>query len=162
MRSSARPISPKLTGSCWERSQLPTPQVHSATRTRLRRKNSIASSRYREISSMKICRPAVSVRKVLLSACILAPTVVCAVAEPANLVVRHANVITVDINQPRAESFAVMAGKFVAVGGDEKIAPLIGPHTKVLDLKGKTVVPGFIDAHLHPRAIYPADSKWAR
>jgi predicted amidohydrolase YtcJ len=85
-----------------------------------------------------------------------------AAAEPAELVIRHANVITVDTNQPRAESFAVTAGRFVALGSDEKITPLIGPHTKVLDLKGKTVVPGFIDAHLHPRPIYPADSKWAR
>src|ERR1041385_3914991 len=80
-----------------------------------------------------------------------------AAAEPAELVIRHANVITVDTNQPRAESFAVTAGRFVALGSDEKITPLIGPHTKVLDLKGKTVVPGFIDAHLHPRPIYPAD-----
>jgi len=47
------------------------------------------------------------------------------------------------------------------VGADEAVAPFIGPRTTVLDLAGKTVVPGFIDAHLHPRALYPEGSPWA-
>lgn len=80
---------------------------------------------------------------------------------PAELVVRHANVITVDTNRPRAEAFAVVDGKFVAVGTDGTIQPLIGANTRVLDLVGKTVVPGFIDAHAHPGPEYPEDSEWA-
>jgi predicted amidohydrolase YtcJ len=82
-------------------------------------------------------------------------------AAPADLVVRSANVITVDTNRPRAQAFAVAAGKFVAVGTDREVAALIGPNTSVLDLPGKTVVPGFIDAHAHPNPEYPPDSPWA-
>lgn len=82
-------------------------------------------------------------------------------AAPAELVVRHANVITVDTNRPRAEAFAVAQGKFVMVGSDRSLAEFIGPATKVLDLRGKTVVPGFIDAHAHPGPQYPEDSPWA-
>src|SRR5687768_15555002 len=91
----------------------------------------------------------------LLFACAIAG------AAPAELVVRGANVITVDTNRPRAQAFAVAAGKFVAVGTDGELAPLIGPTTRVLNLTGKTVVPGFIDAHAHPNPEYPTDSPWA-
>ena len=86
-------------------------------------------------------------------------TTACGVlSAPAELMVRHANVITVDTNQPRAEAFAVVNGKFVAVGRDESVQPFIGANTRVLDLAGKTVVPGFIDAHAHPGPEYPAKS----
>lgn len=79
----------------------------------------------------------------------------------AELVVRHANIITVDTNRPRAQAFAVVDGKFVAVGSDESVQSFIGANTRVLDLAGKTVVPGFIDAHAHPGPEYPEDSPWA-
>ena len=79
----------------------------------------------------------------------------------AELVVRHANVITVDTNQPRAEAFAVAAGRFVMVGSDAAVRQFIGLQTQVLDITGKTVVPGFIDAHAHPNPQYPEDSPWA-
>jgi predicted amidohydrolase YtcJ len=79
---------------------------------------------------------------------------------PPELVVRRANVLTMDTNQPRAQRFAVRNGIFVAVG-NEALDVAIGPTTTVLDLAGKTVVPGFIDAHLHPQPIYPENSRWA-
>lgn len=82
-------------------------------------------------------------------------------AVPAELVVRGANVITVSGPASRAGSFAVAGGRFVAVGDAETIREWMGPETKVLDLAGKTVVPGFNDAHIHPRPIYPEDSRWA-
>ena len=82
-------------------------------------------------------------------------------AEQAEFVIRRAEILTLDATQPKAEAFAVAGGKFVAVGSDDAVQPFIGPDTKVLDLTGKTVVPGFIDAHLHPQAIYPDDSPWA-
>src|SRR5262245_13479241 len=84
-----------------------------------------------------------------------------AAAEPADLVVRHATVLTVDAKQPTASAFAVRGGTFVAVGSDEAVKDLIGTDTKVLDLAGKTIVPGFIDAHIHPSPVYPEDSRWA-
>ena len=82
-------------------------------------------------------------------------------AEPADLVVSHAHVITVNGRQPAADAFAVRDGRFVAVGKASEVAAFIGPATKQLEFGGKTIVPGFIDAHLHPQAIYPEDSPWA-
>jgi predicted amidohydrolase YtcJ len=82
-------------------------------------------------------------------------------APSAELVVRGVNVITVDTNRARAEAFAVAGGKFIAVGSNADMAAFIGPATRVLDLAGKTVVPGFNDAHLHPAPVYPEDSRWA-
>ncbi|MEO0513082.1 MAG: amidohydrolase [Planctomycetota bacterium] len=59
------------------------------------------------------------------------------------------NVYTVDAARPRAEAFAVSGGAFVAVGSDADIRPLVGDGTEVVELGGRTVVPGFIDAHGH-------------
>lgn len=61
----------------------------------------------------------------------------------------NANVITIDPANPRAQALAMSDGKFVAVGSTEDISLLSSPNTKILDLSGKTVLPGFIDAHIH-------------
>jgi predicted amidohydrolase YtcJ len=82
-------------------------------------------------------------------------------AEFADLVVSNAQVLTVDTRRPAVEAFAVRGGRFVAVGSEREVATLIGPATKVMDFSGKTIVPGFIDAHLHPRPVYAEDSPWA-
>jgi predicted amidohydrolase YtcJ len=82
-------------------------------------------------------------------------------AQSAELVVRNANVLTVDPARPRATAFAVAAGKLLAVGSDADVKPHINANTRVVDLKGKTVTPGFIDAHCHPTPAYPADRLWA-
>src|SRR4030095_3167574 len=52
-------------------------------------------------------------------------------------------------------------GKFVMVGSGAEVEKFIGPKTTVLELAGKTVVPGFIDAHAHPNPEYPEESAWA-
>ena len=67
----------------------------------------------------------------------------------ADTVVRHTNVITIDPRNPRAQAVAMRDGRFVAVGDDDSVADLVGPDTQVMDLQGKTVLPGFIDAHIH-------------
>ena len=66
-----------------------------------------------------------------------------------DLVVFNAKVYTVDPIAPRAEAFAVKAGRFVAVGGSEEVKSLIGKQTQTFDAKQMTIVPGFIDAHNH-------------
>jgi predicted amidohydrolase YtcJ len=81
-------------------------------------------------------------------------------ADPADLVIRRANVLTMNPAQPQATTVAIRAGKFIAVGSEDDIQPFIGKQTEVLDLDGKTVLPGFIDAHVHPRPIFPVDSRW--
>jgi predicted amidohydrolase YtcJ len=74
-------------------------------------------------------------------------------ADP-DLVVFNAKVYTVDAQMPRAEAFAVSAGRFVAVGSSEDIKSLAGRRTRTYDARQMTIVPGFIDAHNHaPGAI---------
>ncbi len=49
----------------------------------------------------------------------------------------------------KAEALAVYKGRIVKVGTNEEVRSWVGPRTKVIDLKGKTVLPGLIDAHVH-------------
>jgi hypothetical protein len=67
----------------------------------------------------------------------------------ADMVLLNGRIITMDQRFSLAQAVAIKDGKFVAVGRDTEITPLIGKHTKVLNLSGKTVVPGFIDSHVH-------------
>ncbi len=68
-----------------------------------------------------------------------------------DLVVLNANVYTMDTARPRAEAFAVSNSRVVAVGSSGEIKSLSGTRTRVIDAKGMTIVPGFIDTHNHPR-----------
>ena len=67
----------------------------------------------------------------------------------AETVVKNANIMTINTSQPRAESLAIAHGRFIGVGSNGDIEGLIGPSTKILDVGGKTVLPGFIDGHIH-------------
>ncbi|MGH9900363.1 MAG: amidohydrolase [Pyrinomonadaceae bacterium] len=62
----------------------------------------------------------------------------------------NGNVITVDDRQPRAAAVAIGDGRFLAVGPNDEVRALASARTVKIDLGGKTVVPGFIDAHSHP------------
>jgi predicted amidohydrolase YtcJ len=68
-----------------------------------------------------------------------------------DLIVHNARVHTVNDALPKAQAFAVRAGRFVAVGGDD-VKGLAGKKTRVFDAKGMMVVPGFIDTHNHAGA----------
>ena len=67
----------------------------------------------------------------------------------AQTVIKNANIITIDPRTPKASSLAISDGKFIAIGDNTACDSLIGPDTEVLNLSGKTVLPGFIDAHIH-------------
>ncbi len=67
----------------------------------------------------------------------------------ADTVIRNANVITMDSSRPRAQAVAMSNGRIVGVGSNRDVETFIGPNVKVLDLTGSTVLPGFIDAHIH-------------
>src|SRR5947209_9045730 len=69
--------------------------------------------------------------------------------QPADLVLKNANIYTVDDRKPHAQAAAVKGDKIVFVGSDAEVQPYVGPATRVLDLKGATVVPGLTDAHYH-------------
>src|SRR5579871_3603426 len=91
---------------------------------------------------------------VLSSAPWLGRTAFAAESVDPDLVVFNARVYTVDPLMPRAEAFAVKAGRFMAVGSSEEIKSLAGRRTETYDAQQMTVVPGFIDAHNHaPGAI---------
>jgi predicted amidohydrolase YtcJ len=72
-----------------------------------------------------------------------------ALAQPADIVLRGGNIVTVDKDWRTAQAAAIRDGRFVAIGDDKAMIPHIGPNTQVIELKDRTVVPGLIDTHLH-------------
>jgi predicted amidohydrolase YtcJ len=71
------------------------------------------------------------------------------VHELAELVLRGGDVHTMDAARPRASAVAIRAGVIAAVGSDDEIAAWIGPSTEVVELAGRSVTPGLVDAHCH-------------
>ncbi len=68
----------------------------------------------------------------------------------ADLVLTGGHVHTVDPAAPRAEAVAVRGERIVAVGSAADIGAFVGPRTRVVDLAGRLLLPGFQDAHVHP------------
>ncbi|MBX3299835.1 MAG: amidohydrolase [Acidobacteria bacterium] len=67
----------------------------------------------------------------------------------ADIVINNANIRTMDASRTVVRSLAILNGRIVALGAESDTKPLIGPSTKVIDAGGKTIVPGFNDAHVH-------------
>lgn len=67
----------------------------------------------------------------------------------ADLILKNAVAWTVDERQPLAQSLAIHQSEIIAVGSNEEVAVLSGPSTRVIDLHGKLVLPGFNDCHTH-------------
>jgi predicted amidohydrolase YtcJ len=67
-----------------------------------------------------------------------------------DVILYNANILTIDEAQPRAQAVAIAGGRFLAVGSNDDVRHLSRPGTRQLDIGGKTIVPGFIDAHTHP------------
>ena len=65
------------------------------------------------------------------------------------MILFNANIHTMDLANPKAEAVAIAGGRFFAVGSNQEVANLASAGVKRVDLGGRTVVPGFIDAHLH-------------
>jgi predicted amidohydrolase YtcJ len=91
---------------------------------------------------MKIILPAAFI---LLSSCALAS----AQRVEADLVITNANVRTMGSAQKQGRSIAVLGNRIIAVGSDAETKALVGPKTRVIDAKGKLVIPGFNDAQVH-------------
>jgi predicted amidohydrolase YtcJ len=70
----------------------------------------------------------------------------------ADLLLVDGPVYTVDAARSWADAVAVKDGRIVAVGAADAVREWKGPHTQVVDLKGRMVLPGFQDAHIHPPA----------
>ena len=69
---------------------------------------------------------------------------------PADLIISGANLLTMDPGTPSATAIAIRGQHIAAVGSDDDVLDLKGPNTELLDGRGHTVTPGFIDAHSHP------------
>ncbi len=69
----------------------------------------------------------------------------------AELIVRNGRALTMDRDRPVAEMVAVAGGQILAVGADRDAPALAGPSTVVVDARGGSILPGFVDAHNHAR-----------
>ncbi len=67
---------------------------------------------------------------------------------PPDLILTNARVLTMDTSRPRATTLTLAGGRIAAVGGDE-VAAMAGPESRVIDCGGRTVLPGFVESHLH-------------
>jgi predicted amidohydrolase YtcJ len=73
--------------------------------------------------------------------------------QPADIVLKNGNVYTVNPKRPNADVIAIKGDRIVFVGSNAEAQKYVGPATRVIDLQGKTVVPGFTDAHCHLTGI---------
>lgn len=76
----------------------------------------------------------------------------------ADLVVVNGRVVTVDAAFSRAEALAVRDGRFVAVGTTAAVRAHVGPATRVIDARGRTIIPGLIDTHVHALDVAAAEA----
>ena len=74
------------------------------------------------------------------------PATPCAAAD---LIITNARVLTMEAARPRAEAVAIAQGRIVAVGRSAEVAQLRAPETEVIDAGGRTLLPGFVESHLH-------------
>jgi predicted amidohydrolase YtcJ len=72
---------------------------------------------------------------------------------PVDLIVINAKVLTVDAQNTQAEAVAIRGNTFAAIGTTAVIRKLAGPNTRVIDAGGRTVVPGFIESHVHATGV---------
>jgi len=88
-----------------------------------------------------------------------------AVKAPADLVLRGGKIVTVDSNFSIHEAVAIRDRHFIAVGTNREMRPLIGPQTRVIELAGRTVIPGLIDGHIYATLAglsWDAEIHWER
>ena len=76
-----------------------------------------------------------------------------ATSDTADTVYINGKIYTVDETQPWVEAVAVKGGKFLKVGSNDEIHALAGDGTTSVDLEGSMVMPGLVDAHVHPLGV---------
>src|SRR6185369_1607394 len=89
----------------------------------------------------------------------VAGAILVAQQSPPEVVFSNGKIITVDERFSIAQAVAIRGGRILATGTNQEIAQLAGPNTRRIDLKGKAVIPGLIDNHMH---LLRAGSTWAK
>ncbi|MEA3460645.1 MAG: amidohydrolase family protein, partial [Bacteroidota bacterium] len=74
----------------------------------------------------------------------------CTIENPADMIIINGKILTVDEHFTSAEAVAIKEDKIIAVGSNRDISRLADGNSKIIDAAGRTVIPGLIDAHLHP------------
>jgi predicted amidohydrolase YtcJ len=86
------------------------------------------------------------------------------VAQDADLILINGKILTVDTAFSMQQALAVRDGKITAIGATAEIRKLAGEKTKVIDLGGRTVIPGLIDSHMHAiraASFFASETNWA-
>ncbi|MEU8343401.1 amidohydrolase [Spirillospora sp. NPDC048832] len=131
------------TASAWTRSA--DPALRGEPRTGRRRRGSASRSRRRAVGCVVVASSVVFVS---------APPAL-ADSKPghgkggADLILTGGQIVTMGAKRPFAKALAIADGKIVAVGSEPSVMRERGARTKVVDLRGKTVIPGLQDSHLH-------------
>jgi predicted amidohydrolase YtcJ len=71
-------------------------------------------------------------------------------AQAPDAIYYHGHIVTLSATQPEVQAVAIAGNRFLRAGSDAQIHPLAGPNTKLIDLHGRTVLPGLEDSHTHP------------
>ena len=85
--------------------------------------------------------------------------------QSADMVFVNGKIVTLDAKSSIADALAIRDGNIMAVGTSDAIRKLAGSRTQVVDLGGKTVIPGLIDSHIHAiRAAltFGIETDWSR
>ncbi|HEV7667070.1 MAG TPA: amidohydrolase [Thermoanaerobaculia bacterium] len=93
--------------------------------------------------------PSIAGRSVFLLVALCGTPLRAQTAPPADLVLRHGTIYTMSASRGWAEAVAISGSRLVFVGADRDVAPYVGPKTRVVDLAGRFVLPGFHDSHVH-------------
>src|SRR6185312_11206180 len=89
-------------------------------------------------------------RTLLLATFLLATLSWPAFAADADLILHNGKIVTVDKAFSIRQALALEGNRILKVGTNEEVLKTKGPGTRLLDLEGKTVLPGLIDSHVHP------------
>ncbi|MCC7271528.1 MAG: amidohydrolase family protein, partial [Alphaproteobacteria bacterium] len=78
----------------------------------------------------------------------------------ADLVLRNGRIVTLDAADRTVQALAARDGRIVATGSDADIEGITGPGTEVIDLAGRTAIPGIVDSHCHPDSYAARLARW--
>ena len=103
------------------------------------------------MGKMGLCfnTPPPAIRIVMLATLLLGTSFLAYSQSKADVILYNGKLVTMDEQQPTAQAVAIKGRHIVAVGNDETVRKWAGTNTKEINLSGKTVIPGLIDAHLH-------------